>query len=112
MTPREHAFSIIEEIAGAIETLGSKYSASHLRQAAETLKDEEEVIWQYAMEHYSEQHCTLCGNRGVIDSRGVRTPAGVLVGRLNYCVCPNGIELRKKGGDMEWWLNQGVRNDR
>jgi hypothetical protein len=35
---------------------------------------------------------------GIIDSRGVTTPAGVEVGRLNYCICPNGRSLRKNNG--------------
>ena len=38
--------------------------------------------------------CSLCGNRGTIDTRGVRTNAGVLVGRVNWCICPNGQVLR------------------
>jgi len=36
-------------------------------------------------------HCTLCGNTGLIDTTGrAYTPAGVHVGRKNYCICPNG----------------------
>lgn len=52
------------------------------------------AITDYWYAYYAAQHCTLCGNCGVIDTRGVRTPAGVLVGRLNYCLCPNGQLLR------------------
>lgn len=40
--------------------------------------------------NYASTHCTLCGNTGIVDTRGARTPAGLLVGRLNWCVCPNG----------------------
>lgn len=61
-------------------------------------------VIDYAMGHYVTGHCTLCGNHGVIDSRGVRTSAGHHVGRLNYCICPNGQSLRDQGGDLEWWL--------
>jgi hypothetical protein len=61
-------------------------------------------ILAYFWEYYATEHCTLCGNHGVIDSRGTRTSAGLHVGRLNYCICPNGQELREKNGDMEWWL--------
>lgn len=43
----------------------------------------------------AEAACSLCGNRGVIDTRGVRTYAGVEVGRLNWCLCPNGRVMRK-----------------
>lgn len=58
-------------------------------------------VTDYWLKHYSTQHCTLCGNRGVIDSRGVQTPAGYPVGRLNYCICPNGQALRDQGADLE-----------
>lgn len=64
----------------------------------------DERITDYWHKHYATEHCTLCGNCGVIDSRGIRTPAGKHVGRLNYCICPNGQSLRAQGGDMEWWL--------
>lgn len=52
------------------------------------------AITDYWHEHYATGHCTLCGNRGIIDTRGVRTPAGVQVGRLNWCICPNGQTIR------------------
>lgn len=55
---------------------------------------ENEAVTDYWMEHYCGDHCTLCGNSGVIDSRGVRTAAGFEVGRLNWCVCPNGQAIR------------------
>lgn len=48
------------------------------------------AITDYWFAHYCSDHCTLCGNSGVIDTTGVRTPAGVLVGRRNWCICPNG----------------------
>lgn len=64
----------------------------------------EKQLTAYWLENYCDDHCTLCGNRGVIDSRGVKTPAGKEVGRLNYCICPNGRSLRKQKGDLEWWL--------
>lgn len=54
-----------------------------------------EVVVDYWYEHYTSSHCTLCGNHGIIDTRGVRTPAGVEVGRLNYCICPNGQVMRR-----------------
>lgn len=55
-----------------------------------------DAITNYWHKHYATDHCTLCGNRGVIDSRGVATPAGLVVGRLNWCLCPNGQALRKQ----------------
>jgi hypothetical protein len=56
------------------------------------------AITRYWLKHYATQHCTLCGNSGVIDSRGRKTAAGVLAGRLNWCICPNGQALRKQMG--------------
>ncbi len=39
--------------------------------------------------------CTLCGNRGIIDTRGrAISPAGYEAGQLNYCICPNGQCMR------------------
>jgi|GEM_PF-4688326 len=45
--------------------------------------------------------CSLCGNWGVIDSRGIKSPAGVACGRLNYCICPNGRRMKKRRWDIE-----------
>lgn len=39
--------------------------------------------------------CGLCANRGVIDTRGIRTPAGVECGGIWWCICPNGRALRR-----------------
>jgi len=74
----------------------------------------EELVSAYSMRVYigDVQHCTLCGNCGVIDTRGVRTPAGLAVGRLNYCCCPNGLALRRQGADLEWWLAQRGQDQR
>jgi len=66
----------------------------------------EMIVARYAltMYVYADGLCTLCGNRGVMDTRRVRTPAGVEVGRLNYCLCPNGMALRQRGVDLDRWL--------
>jgi hypothetical protein len=41
-------------------------------------------------------HCGLCGNTGVIDTRGkVLTPAGAPCGVRRFCICPNGRALKK-----------------
>lgn len=45
--------------------------------------------------------CSLCGNRGVIDSRGVQSFAGVECGGLHYCICPNGRALKAHKIDKE-----------
>jgi hypothetical protein len=64
----------------------------------------DESITAYWLKHYATEHCTLCGNHGVIDSRSVRTPAGLLVGRLNYCICPNGLAMRREQMDIEAYV--------
>ena len=41
-------------------------------------------------------HCSLCGNSGMIDTRGkVFTPAGVECGKRSHCICPNGRAIKK-----------------
>ncbi len=51
-------------------------------------------IEKYWIDFYCEDHCTLCGNKGIIDTRGTKTPAGLYVGKLNWCICPNGQIMR------------------
>ena len=58
-------------------------------------------IVEYWLEYYADVHCTLCGNKGMIDSTGVRTPAGKEVGRRNYCICPNGQAMRANRIDLK-----------
>lgn len=61
-----------------------------------------EAVTKYWLEHYVDDLCTLCGNWGVIDSRASATsPAGWRVGRLNFCICPNGQALREGNADIE-----------
>ncbi len=41
-------------------------------------------------------HCGLCGNKGLIDTRGkMFTLAGVECGVKAYCICPNGRSLKR-----------------
>jgi hypothetical protein len=62
------------------------------------------AITEYWGEHYiNDIHCSLCGNSGIIDTTGVTTidnriaqGARVMVGRKNFCICPNGQAMRKK----------------
>lgn len=53
-------------------------------------------VVDYWFKHYVNMaHCSLCGNTGEIDTRATAiTAAGLTVGRLNYCLCPNGQVLR------------------
>lgn len=59
-----------------------------------------EAIVDYWYKYYVKDHCTLCGNSGVIDTRGVQTAAGIPVGRLNFCICPNGQAIRSTGNEL------------
>ena len=60
------------------------------------------VLSDYWSEYYVEHnHCSLCGNSGRIDTRGVKTAVGISVGRVNYCICPNGQALRKDSQKYE-----------
>lgn len=61
----------------------------------------DETITDYWHKHYATDHCTLCGNWGVIDTRASAvTPAGYRTGRLNFCICPNGQAMREQGADI------------
>jgi hypothetical protein len=41
--------------------------------------------------------CSLCANQGIIDTRETAiSPRGNYLGRLNFCICPNGQVLRKQ----------------
>lgn len=57
-----------------------------------------EAVVDYWHEHHTRNGlCSLCGNCGVLDTRGVRSPAGVECGALQFCICPNGQRLRELG---------------
>lgn len=58
------------------------------------------LVTDYWLNNFCADHCTLCGNAGWIDTRGTRTPAGKEVGRVNYCICPNGQALRDGGAKL------------
>lgn len=70
----------------------------------------DDSLTDYWLRSYAADHCTLCANHGIIDSRGLLTPAGVRVGRLNYCICPNGQALRAAGADMAIIAQRMVRD--
>lgn len=54
-----------------------------------------EAVAHYWQEHYiSSWACVLCGNSGVVDTTGVRTNAGLLVGGRHFCICRNGQIMR------------------
>jgi len=56
------------------------------------------VLDRYWLDHYVTHNglCAPCGNTGVIDTRSVRSPAGVFPGSQQaFCICPNGRAERK-----------------
>ena len=58
---------------------------------------ENETVSEYWYKHYADGFCTLCGNSGVIDTRkSVGVFKGRVLGRLNYCICPNGQAKRAR----------------
>lgn len=63
--------------------------------------------------------CGLCGNSGVIDTRGrVFSAAGVSCGVLAFCLCPNGRAFKAGGANLalmgdpitlaQWRREQGL----
>jgi hypothetical protein len=70
------------------------------RQVRQRSRPKHYVVTNYWLDYYCADHCTLCGNHGWIDTTGMRTPAGVHVGRVNYCICPNGQALRAGGAEL------------
>ncbi len=56
-------------------------------------KDQLSDFWM--AEYAGTGHCVLCGNHGIIDTRGkVFTPAGFECGAKVYCLCPNGRAMK------------------
>ena len=61
---------------------------------AKITKDQLYSLW--AEEYAHKGHCCLCGNHGTIDNRGkIFTPAGFECGKIVFCICPNGRNLKK-----------------
>ena len=57
----------------------------------------------WVREFSSTGHCVLCGNAGVIDTRGkLFTAAGVECGDKVFCICPNGRVMKSKGVSLEY----------
>lgn len=48
-------------------------------------------------EYAKRNHCCLCGNYGVINTRDkVFTAAGVECGDIAFCICPNGRSWKRQ----------------
>ena len=57
------------------------------------------AVTRYWLEHYLGRNvCALCGNSGRLDTtQSARSPRGESVGRVHYCLCPNGQAMRAHG---------------
>ncbi len=90
---------------GGVITIGEKWDSGSVTLedlfSASTMIDKVKEqslvhpITDYWLQYYANGVCTICGNSGLIDSRGIATPAGIEVGRLNFCICPNGQRRRE-----------------
>lgn len=58
------------------------------------------AITKYWLKYYTNKGmCSLCGNNGIVDTiKTATSPRGKLVGKKNFCICPNGQTLRKVEG--------------
>lgn len=61
---------------------------------AKTPEWQDPDVVNYWIEYYVDEICTLCGNTGVIDTRGMKSATGRDIGRENHCICPNGQSRR------------------
>lgn len=75
---------------------------------ADIVRMQDKIIGDYAEKYYDNQEvgicglCSLCGNMGVIDTRGKAiSGAGVDAGRLNYCICLNGRMMREQKAKLQ-----------
>jgi hypothetical protein len=62
-----------------------------------------DLLTQMFLDEFSKKnYCCLCGNYGVIDTRGkMFTPAGFECGDKVFCVCPNGRGWKNGGADLD-----------
>jgi len=88
------------KLLAAYAKFREQYRASSLPQA--TPQDEQ---W---LEFNVKNMCSLCGQVGIIDTRGIKTPANFECGGLHYCICPNGRTLKAHNAPKEEWLKQAA----
>lgn len=93
---------LVETVAVKVMEMVRMINSPPAKEDEDEDEDEEEkekrAITGYFFEHYANalhSMCSLCGQSGIIDTCGLRTPAGLEVGCLNYCICPNGQRMRE-----------------
>jgi hypothetical protein len=61
--------------------------------------DREPVNNDTWLEFLEQSCCGLCGNVGILDTRGkAKTPRGEPCGVRAYCICPNGRAIKQLSG--------------
>jgi hypothetical protein len=67
-------------------------------------KPDADELWLEFLSQGPSQACGLCGNSGIVDTRGlVRTAAGYECGVRAFCICPNGRAMKDAGADIARW---------
>ena len=58
-----------------------------------------EAVTKYWLDHYVRKGmCSLCGQSGILDTRGSAvTATGLHCGDIHFCICPNGQTWRETG---------------
>jgi hypothetical protein len=74
-----------------------------------TDQSKQEALEDQWLEFLVGDMCSLCGQVGIVDTRGIRTPAGFECGGLHYCICPNGRALKVRNVSKLEWLTQARR---
>lgn len=61
------------------------------------------AVTGYWQEFYIHKgHCSLCGNRGWLDTtKTAITATGVNSGKRQFCICPNGQEFRAQNCNLD-----------
>jgi hypothetical protein len=75
--------------SGLIVFLAGSFLAGGAKMKRKPFEEELSNFW--ANNYIYLTLCSLCGNKGIIDTRGrAISAAGVDSGRKNFCICPNG----------------------
>lgn len=57
----------------------------------------DDTWWEFLGPPGDESWCGLCGNVGIVDTRGkVKSPHGDDCGVRAYCICPNGRVIKRQ----------------
>lgn len=84
--------------SGSIADLIVEAVNSFILKPDAALAQKDEDLW---LEFVGKNHCGLCGNSGVIDTRGkIKTAAGFECGVRQFCICPNGRAWKANGADL------------